>query len=74
MAVYHGEWPLNICLKICTGLDMDTIEKCMGDPDADSENPVLKEEQQTQVCVPSGGKHATSKNIMFEVHCWQLLI
>lgn len=37
------------------GLDMDTIEKCMGDPDADSENPVLKEEQQTQIGKGSRG-------------------
>ncbi|CAI0472027.1 unnamed protein product [Linum tenue] len=31
------------------GLDMKKIEKCMGDPDADSDNPVLKEEQDAQV-------------------------
>ncbi|CAK9322205.1 unnamed protein product [Citrullus colocynthis] len=37
------------------GLDMDTIEKCMGDPDADSENPVLKEEQQAQIGKGSRG-------------------
>ncbi|KGN52769.1 vacuolar-sorting receptor 4 isoform X2 [Cucumis sativus] len=37
------------------GLDMDSIEKCMGDPDADSENPVLKEEQQAQIGKGSRG-------------------
>lgn len=31
------------------GLDMKKIEKCMGDPDADSDNPVLKEEQDAQI-------------------------
>lgn len=32
-----------------TGLDLKDIEKCMGDPNADSDNPVLKEEQDAQV-------------------------
>ncbi|MFQ6621636.1 hypothetical protein Gotur_001867 [Gossypium turneri] len=32
-----------------SGLDAKKIEKCMGDPDADTENPVLKEEQDAQV-------------------------
>lgn len=32
-----------------TGLDVKSIEKCMGDPDADSDNRVLKEEQDAQV-------------------------
>ncbi|XP_020237450.1 vacuolar-sorting receptor 1 [Cajanus cajan] len=31
------------------GLDIKKIERCMGDPNADSENPVLKEEQDAQV-------------------------
>ncbi|KAL6502463.1 Vacuolar-sorting receptor 3 [Orobanche hederae] len=31
------------------GLDLKKIEKCMGDSDADSGNPVLKEEQDAQV-------------------------
>ena len=59
--IYYGVWYLNICLTFCTGLDMDSIEKCMGDPDADSENPVLKEEQQAQVYIPSEWKHSTFK-------------
>lgn len=33
------------------GIDLKKIEKCMGDPDADSENPVLKEEQDAQVSI-----------------------
>ncbi|XP_022984499.1 vacuolar-sorting receptor 4-like [Cucurbita maxima] len=37
------------------GLDIDAIEKCMGDPNADSENPVLKEEQQAQIGKGSRG-------------------
>ncbi|XP_022149168.1 vacuolar-sorting receptor 3-like [Momordica charantia] len=37
------------------GLDVDVIEKCMGDPEADSENPVLKEEQQAQIGKGSRG-------------------
>lgn len=32
-----------------TGLDAKKIDKCMGDPNADSENHVLKEEQDAQV-------------------------
>ncbi|KAG8368485.1 hypothetical protein BUALT_Bualt15G0050300 [Buddleja alternifolia] len=31
------------------GLDLKKIEKCMGDPEADSDNPVLKEEQDAQI-------------------------
>ncbi|OIT08594.1 PREDICTED: vacuolar-sorting receptor 3-like [Nicotiana attenuata] len=31
------------------GLDLRKIEKCMGDPSADEDNPVLKEEQDAQV-------------------------
>lgn len=34
----------------CVGLDLGKIEKCMGDPNADSDNIVLKEEQDAQVC------------------------
>jgi len=29
---------------------MDKIDKCMGDPDADAENDVLRTEQIVQVC------------------------
>ncbi|KAK8616302.1 hypothetical protein V6N13_017856 [Hibiscus sabdariffa] len=31
------------------GLDVKKIDKCMGDPNADADNPVLKEEQEAQV-------------------------
>ncbi|KAL7236456.1 hypothetical protein ACSBR1_019698 [Camellia fascicularis] len=37
------------------GLDLKKIEKCMGDPHADSDNPVLKEEQDAQVGKGSRG-------------------
>ncbi|GMJ05585.1 vaculolar sorting receptor 3, VACUOLAR SORTING RECEPTOR 3, binding protein of 80 kDa 2;2 [Hibiscus trionum] len=37
------------------GLDGKKIEKCMGDPHVDSENPVLKEEQDAQVGKGSRG-------------------
>ncbi|KAG8502030.1 hypothetical protein CXB51_000208 [Gossypium anomalum] len=37
------------------GFDAKRIEKCMGDPDADTENPVLKEEQDAQVGKGSRG-------------------
>ncbi|XVE93501.1 hypothetical protein REPUB_Repub01dG0198000 [Reevesia pubescens] len=37
------------------GLDDKKIEKCMGDPNADSDNPVLKEEQDAQVGKGSRG-------------------
>lgn len=32
-----------------TGLDASKIDKCIGDPNADADNPVLKEEQDAQV-------------------------
>jgi hypothetical protein len=32
-----------------SGLDHKAIDKCIGDPDADEENPVLKAEQDAQV-------------------------
>lgn len=31
------------------GLPLDKISKCMGDPEADAENAVLKKEQKDQV-------------------------
>nr|XP_017259200.1 PREDICTED: vacuolar-sorting receptor 3-like [Daucus carota subsp. sativus] len=37
------------------GLDSENIEKCMGDPNADSDNPVLKEEQDAQIGKGSRG-------------------
>ncbi|XP_073119322.1 vacuolar-sorting receptor 3-like [Henckelia pumila] len=37
------------------GLDLKKIEKCMGNPDDDSDNPVLKEEQDAQVGKGSRG-------------------
>ncbi|XP_006595292.1 nuclear transcription factor Y subunit B [Glycine max] len=36
-------------LKKEEGLNIEKIEKCMGDPDADTDNPILKEEQDAQV-------------------------
>jgi len=35
------------------GLPMDKIDKCMGDPEADAENDVLKTEQIVQVVCPT---------------------
>ncbi|KAA3482465.1 vacuolar-sorting receptor 3-like [Gossypium australe] len=40
---------------IHSGLDGKKIEKCMGDPNADEDNPVLKEEQEAQVGKGSRG-------------------
>ncbi|KAG6432972.1 hypothetical protein SASPL_104568 [Salvia splendens] len=37
------------------GLDLKNIEKCMGNPDVDSDSPVLKEEQDVQVGKGSRG-------------------
>ncbi|KAL0348302.1 UNVERIFIED_CONTAM: Vacuolar-sorting receptor 3 [Sesamum angustifolium] len=37
------------------GLDLKKIDKCMGDPEADSDNPVLKEEQDAQIGKGSRG-------------------
>ncbi|KAJ9551869.1 hypothetical protein OSB04_015914 [Centaurea solstitialis] len=37
------------------GLDLKKIEKCMGDPNADSDNPLLKEEQNAQIGKGSRG-------------------
>jgi hypothetical protein len=36
-------------MYVPTGIDSRKIDKCMGDPDADLDNPVLKEEQDAQV-------------------------
>lgn len=36
-------------LYLSAGLDIAKIDKCMGDPDADTENSILKEEQDAQV-------------------------
>lgn len=32
-----------------TGLDVKKVDKCMGDPNADSDHPLLKMEQDAQV-------------------------
>ncbi|XP_057497409.1 vacuolar-sorting receptor 1-like [Actinidia eriantha] len=37
------------------GLDVDQIDKCMGDPDTDADNPVLKAEQEAQIGKGSRG-------------------
>ncbi|THU56469.1 hypothetical protein C4D60_Mb11t17580 [Musa balbisiana] len=37
------------------GIDLKKINKCMGDPDADEENPVLKAEQDAQIGKDSRG-------------------
>ncbi|KAI4367134.1 hypothetical protein MLD38_022904 [Melastoma candidum] len=37
------------------GLDLKKIEKCMGDPNANSDNPILKEEQDAQIGKGSRG-------------------
>ncbi|EPS57970.1 hypothetical protein M569_16845, partial [Genlisea aurea] len=37
------------------GIDLKKVEKCMGDPEADADNPVLKEEQDAQIGKGSRG-------------------
>ncbi|PSS17694.1 Vacuolar-sorting receptor 1 like [Actinidia chinensis var. chinensis] len=37
------------------GLDVDQIDKCIGDPDTDADNPVLKTEQEAQIGEGSRG-------------------
>lgn len=32
-----------------SGIDLKKVDKCIGDPEADVENPVLKAEQESQV-------------------------
>lgn len=47
---------MNSTVIVCfnfAGLDLKSIEKCMGDPNADSDNLVLKEEQDAQVLISS---------------------
>lgn len=34
-----------------SGIDLKKVDKCIGDPDADVENPILKAEQESQVCL-----------------------
>eukprot|EP00262_Sarcandra_glabra_P000066 TRINITY_DN10090_c0_g1_i1.p1 TRINITY_DN10090_c0_g1~~TRINITY_DN10090_c0_g1_i1.p1 ORF type:complete len:626 (+),score=90.29 TRINITY_DN10090_c0_g1_i1:130-2007(+) len=50
---YNKECADNVIKSL--GLDHKKIEQCMGDPNADSENPVLKEEQDAQVGKGSRG-------------------
>ncbi|XP_074343603.1 vacuolar-sorting receptor 3-like [Apium graveolens] len=44
---YNKECADNVIRSL--GLDSEKIEKCMGDPNADSDHPVLKEEQNAQI-------------------------
>lgn len=37
------------CLVYFTGMDLRKIKDCVGDPQADADNPVLKAEQDAQV-------------------------
>lgn len=32
-------------------IDVAAVQKCMGDPNADQDHPILKHEQDAQVCV-----------------------
>lgn len=34
-----------------TGIDLKKVKDCVGDPDANVDNPVLNNEQDSQVCV-----------------------
>lgn len=34
---------------LVTGLDIEKVDKCVGDPEADVENEILKAEQDAQV-------------------------
>lgn len=43
------DWPFIYVFVSFTGMDIDKISKCVGDPDADEDNPVLKAEQDAQV-------------------------
>ncbi|XP_039117679.1 vacuolar-sorting receptor 4-like [Dioscorea cayenensis subsp. rotundata] len=50
---YNRDCALNVVTSL--GIDGRKIEECMGDPTADSENPVLKKEQDAQVGKDSRG-------------------
>ncbi|KAK3013918.1 hypothetical protein RJ639_009446 [Escallonia herrerae] len=50
---YNKECADNVIRSL--GLDLKKIEKCLGDPTADTDNPVLKEEQDAQVGKGSRG-------------------
>jgi len=39
----------SMCQFPVTGLEMEKINKCIGDPEADVENEILKAEQDAQV-------------------------
>lgn len=46
------EWPMtttSLCIIRTAGIDVKEVEKCVGDPNADVENPILKAEQDAQV-------------------------
>lgn len=42
---------LVLCILIDADLPVDKINECMGDPEADVENKVLKTEQEMQVII-----------------------
>lgn len=60
------------------GFDVKQIEKCVGDPEADADNPVLKAEQEAQVCQKTNNGEAlslTSLTLLFlngllELNCY----
>lgn len=39
----------SLSLQHLIGVDFKKIQKCIGDPEADVDNPILKAEQDTQV-------------------------
>ena len=41
----------SLSVIVHSDIDLKKVDKCIGDPDADVENPILKAEQESQVCL-----------------------
>lgn len=54
---------MKISFSCSLDLPIEKIRKCMGDPEADTENEVLKKEQELQVTIPFLFQYA---NLYFE--------
>jgi hypothetical protein len=44
------EWVADVVGGGWTAIDVGAVQKCMGDPNADQDHPILKHEQDAQVC------------------------
>lgn len=55
------------------GFDVKQIDKCVGDPEADADNPILKAEQEAQVCQKANDGEALSLTFLTSIVSERLL-